>query len=336
MIEAFQHVGIGVEDIERSYHFYRKVLGFSVKLNDHEEEMEEMIQITGSLCTMRVIMAMNLSGGAAVELVQHTSSEPRPMKRGSTWGDLGYLATGVRVNGLEEVVSSLKGKGVEFETDTLTFELPKGGTWSSAFIADPDGLLVELLETAELRVARSKPRIGGFSHVTIGVSDMERSIRFYGDILGFDVVMFDRQVPPDELAAVTGGKACRMVMLKRSRKSRSKLPLEGGMIQLVHTPGHQGKPLFAGRRWGDVGIMEFALDVDDVRGTYEEVVGAGAQPFCEPTRIDMGWGTVGTFAYVKDPDGSIVEMVEVERMGYLPPLVLSPILRSVLRLRRRL
>ena len=66
MIEAFQHVGIGVTDIDRSYHFYKNILGFSVKLNDHEEDMEQMVSIIGSLCRMRVIMAMNLSGGGAV------------------------------------------------------------------------------------------------------------------------------------------------------------------------------------------------------------------------------------------------------------------------------
>ena len=56
MIEAFQHVGIGVSDAGRSLDFYKKVLGFSLKLNDHEEESQEMVPIIGALCRMRMIM----------------------------------------------------------------------------------------------------------------------------------------------------------------------------------------------------------------------------------------------------------------------------------------
>jgi hypothetical protein len=50
----------------------------------------------------------------------------------------------------------------------------------------------------------------------------------------------------------------------------------------------------------------------------------------------MGQGSVGTFAYVKDPDGNIVEMVEVERIGFLSPRVISPVLSAIMKVRSRL
>jgi len=335
MIEAFQHVGIGVTDIDRSYDFYKNIIGFSIKLNDHEEEMEQMVPIIGSLCRMRVIMAMNLSGGGAVELVQHTGSEPRLLPRSLRWGDTGYLAMGVKAYRLTELIERLEKKGATFITPVITTEISQGGAWNSIYLRDPDGLTVELLETAELRASGGKPRVGGFSHVVVGVSDMDRSIEFYSSIVGYDVKVLDTEGHPAEMEAVTGGESVRTVTLKRSRRSRSVMPLEGGMIKLVQA-GFKGKSIFEGRRWGDVGIMEMALDVIDIDESYSQAVDGGAEPFCKPTRIDMGQGSAGTFAYIKDPDGNIVEMVEVEKLGFLPPRMISPILSAIMKIRAKL
>lgn len=335
MIDAFQHVGIGVSDISRSYDFYRKVLGFSVKLNDHEAELDEMVSIVGSLERMKVIMAMNMAGGGAVELVQQKSSGPRQLPD-VRWGDLGFIAAGLKATRLRELMDMLDAKGAEFLTPMITTEVEDGGTWLSAYLRDPDGIIIELLETPESGAKRKKkPRVGGFNHVVIGVSDVKESVDFYSDVIGYDAVVFDRKEPPEGIEPVTGGAEHRSVMLKRSRKPTSRLPLEGGMIQLVKSESFKGQPLFEGRRWGDVGIMEVAVDVSDIEQTYSKLVDDGAEPFCEPTRIDMGWGSAGAFAYVKDPDGNIVELVEVEKLGFLPPTVISPMLSGILRVTSR-
>ena len=335
MIKGFQHIGLGVSDIERSSAFYRKTLGFRLKINDHEEEMHQMVPVIGELCRMRVIMAINLSGGAAIELVQHTGSKPLPLPE-ARWGDIGFLAMGVKAYRLDEVVRILKERGADFVTPIMDVEAGGGETWRSAFIRDPDGLPVELLETAELRKAGGKPRTGGFSHVAIGVSDMEKAVPFYRDILGYDSMVFDRDEHPEGLEEVTGGVRHRSVMLKRSRVPRGGLPVEGGMVMLVQARGLEVKPLFEGRRWGDVGIMEMALDVERIHQAYAEAVKGGAAEFCEPTYMDMGSGSVGYFSYVKDPDGNTVELVEVLKLGFLPPALIAPLLSGALKIRARL
>lgn len=335
MIEGFQHVGIGVTNMARAAKFYKRILGFSMKLNDHEEEMQQMADIIGSVERMHVIMSLNLCGGGAIELVQHTGSIPRPMPSGAKWGDLGYLACGVKAYHLDRLVEQMRFKGARFITPVITTEVDKGGTWRSVWLRDPDGLAIELLETAELKAAGGKPRVGGFSHVTVGVADMDASIDFYSRLLGFNVVMQDSGRTPKGLEQVTGGTRCRTVVLKRSRLPRAALPIEGGMVRLVQARGITPEPLYDGRRWGDVGIMEMALDVNELQQTYDGLVEGGAQPFCPPTRIDMGSGSVGSFAYVKDPDGNIVEMVEVEKLAFLPPPAVAPFLNAILKVRNR-
>ncbi|MBU1669893.1 MAG: VOC family protein [Actinobacteria bacterium] len=329
MIDAFQHIGIGVTDIERSMDFYGRILGFRIKLNDHEEPFEQMVSIIGSLCRMRVIMAANIRGGAAVELVQHTDSTPIPMPADARWGDIGYLAAGLKAFRLEDVVHRASTLGLEFVTPVASAESPEG-VWRWAYLKDPDGLLLEALETPDLRAKGGAPRLGGFTHAVIGVSDMERSIAFYRDVIGFDGVVFDTSETPEGMEAATGGAACRTVTLKRTMKPASAFPLDGGMVRLVQLADGGGKPLYEGRRWGDVGIMEMAMDVRDVVGTYRNAVELGASEFCGPTLMDMGMGSVGSFAYVKDPDGNIVELVETRKLGYLPPSVVSPLLKGLL------
>ena len=53
-----------------------------------------------------------------------------------------------------------------------------------AYLKDPDGLLVQLVEVEK----NAKPRAGGVHHVGLGVKDMEAMRRFYGDVLGYTEV----------------------------------------------------------------------------------------------------------------------------------------------------
>ena len=76
MITAFQHVGMGVHDTDRTYEFYRKLMGFRLKLSDQTSYLEEMTPIIGALVEMRALMAANLKGGAVIELIEHTSTRP--------------------------------------------------------------------------------------------------------------------------------------------------------------------------------------------------------------------------------------------------------------------
>lgn len=331
MIEGFEHVGMGVTDIKLSFDFYKNVLGFSMKLNEQEEVLEEMTNIIGDRVRLATIMAINLSGGAAIELIEHKSTPPRPMPA-VHWGDIGYLGAGLKAYKIDDLVEVLKGKGAEFVTPVIEFEVSGGGTWKNAFMRDPDGILLELLETKELREASKKPRIGGFSHVTMGVSNMEKSIEFFKRVIGFDEVLCDTEETPPGLEPVTGGQACRWVTLRQTKAPRSPLPVEAGMVVLVEARGYEGKPIYEGRRWGDVGIMEMAVEVVDIESTYKSLVESCAESYNPPTDVDMGMGSKGTFAYIKDPDGNSFEMVEAKKIGFLPPKVVGPLLKAVLKI----
>jgi catechol 2,3-dioxygenase-like lactoylglutathione lyase family enzyme len=328
LITAFQHVGMGVHDTDRTYEFYRKLMGFRVKLSDQTSYLEEMGPIIGAVVEMRALMAMNARGGAAIELIEHTSTRPLEPPEPVQWGDLGYLELGLKAFNLDQLYLDLKRKGVEFLTPVRSMELSVGGRERYAYLRDPDGLLLQLVEEK----GGKRPAVAGVRHVALGVSDMEKARSFYRDVLGFADVLneFKGRVP--ELDEVTGGKEMELVVLGHRAEGESAMPLlERAMVKLVFTPGYKGKTIYEGRRWGDIGLMEMAFDVNDLAGTVNGIIAKGAELFHPPTFVDMGSGTAGRFSYIKDPDGNVVEMVAVEKVLHMPPQVVKPVLGGLLK-----
>ncbi len=328
MITAFQHVGMGVHDTDRTYEFYRKLMGFRVKLSDQTSYLEEMGPIIGAVVEMRALMAMNARGGAAIELIEHTSTRPMEPPEPVEWGDIGYLELGLKAFNLDQLYLDLKRKGVDFLTPVRSLELSGGGRERYAYLRDPDGLLLQLVEEG----GGKRPAVGGVRHVAIGVSDMEKAREFYRDVLGYGDVLqeFKGRIP--ELDEVTGGKEMELVVLGHRSQGESAMPLlERAIVKLVYTPAYKGKTIYEGRRWGDIGLMEMAFDVSDLAGTVNGLITNGAELFHPPTHVDMGSGTMGSFSYIKDPDGNVVEMVAVEKVLHMSPKVVKPVLGGLLK-----
>lgn len=320
MITAFQHVGMGVRDTDRTYEFYRKLMGFRVKLSDQTSYLEEMAPIIGAVVELRALMAANVAGGGAIELIEHTSTRPMEPPEPVQWGDIGYLEVGLKAFNLQQLYLDLKSRGVEFLTPVRSMELSTGGRERYAYLRDPDGLLLQLVEVG----GGKKPAVGGVRHVALGVADMAGARDFYSRVMGFEEVIHEFKGSLPEMDEVTGGREMEMVVLGHRPREESVLPLlERAVLKLVHTPGYRGKAVFEGRRWGDVGLMEMTFDVRGLAETVNDVISRGAGLYHPPTRVDMGSGTRGTFAYIKDPEGNTVEMVEVEKVMHASPRIMK-------------
>ena len=329
MITAFQHVGMGVHDTDRTYDFYRKLMGFRLKLSDKTSYMEEMTPIIGALVELRALMAANLRGGAVIELIEHTSTRPMEPPEPVQWGDLGYLELGLKAFNLDQLYLDLKSKGVEFLTPVRSMELSTGGRERYAYLRDPDGLLLQLVEVE----VGKKPAVGGVRHVAIGVGDMEKARAFYRDVLGYGEVLHEFKGRIPELDEVTGGKEMELAVLGHRPEGEGPFAflLERAIVKLVCTPGYKGKVIYEGRRWGDIGLMEMAFDVNDLADTVNGLIAKGAELYHPPTRVDMGSGTIGMFSYIKDNEGNVVEMVETLKAMHAPPKVVKLVLGGLLK-----
>jgi catechol 2,3-dioxygenase-like lactoylglutathione lyase family enzyme len=132
-----------------------------------------------------------------------------------------------------------------------------------------------------------------FSHLVIGVSDMDRALSFYQGLLGMDVV-FDQGMSGAPFDAALGSAT--------SQDGRVVGGLVGGVMLELLSLG--AAPTSTGRR-PFLGNQNISLSVPDLDATYRSVVAAGYEPEQEPFAI----AGVRMF-FVKDPDGMPVEFIE--------------------------
>jgi glyoxylase I family protein len=135
----------------------------------------------------------------------------------------------------------------------------------------------------------------GFSHVCINVSDMERSLAFYRDLLGLRVI-FDVQLGGEGLEAVTGEGGAR------GRMVGCLVPGSRVTIELLSF-GHRA-PGERRRAAAGPGYSNVALTVGDLSAARAALEARGARP--QPA-VEVGG--VRMF-FLADPDGTPIEFIE--------------------------
>lgn len=342
MINAMQHIGLGVWDVDKTYGFYKRFFGYKVKLNDLTVASKEMEPVVGSVETMRMMMAANPKGGGIIELIEHKSSPIRPFPEDGRYGFYGVLEAGYRVKQIDRVVAGMKAAGVPLLTPVCEQDLGGGRKWRFAYLQDPDGFPLQLTEEigsgAQVRSA-GKPVVEGLCHIGLGVSDLERSKAFYRNALGFDRVLYAFEGEMPEMEPVAGGPLrAKMAILERSQPASGPLSrlLPRGVLKLFEVKESRGRHAYKGRRWGDIGCMEFCMDVTDLPAVVADMKAKGIPIYLPPVEIDMGSGSKGMVAYVRDPDGSIVEFVEAKSIAWLGPRLFMTLAVPLLKLYDRL
>ena len=131
MIDAIDHIGIAVKDLDEAIHVYRDILGF--ELEGIHTLNERMLKI-----------AFFSLGGSRIELLQPLSADSTVARFLETRGE-GIQHLAVKVKNVEAVLEEFKRKGV-----TLIDEKPRAGAEGAkiAFVHPKStrGVLLELVE----------------------------------------------------------------------------------------------------------------------------------------------------------------------------------------------
>lgn len=352
MIHAIQHVGIGVKNLDVSWQFYRELLHFDVPLSRNQSEAARMGSLTDGVQQRKVIIALNLLGGGLIEIFQFTTKDPKPAPK-VEWGNIGFLSFTMKVLDIEKAYRDFMKSGVDVLIPPSMIAPSEDLGWKHMYFRDPECNLLALSEMPEMSHAlrRKGANIGGISYPTIGVSDMNVSLPFYRDLLGYQKVVYDWSgIDPCMNPVLGSERSMRRVLLARGRSPSSLFRyylLDGGMLELVEVAGAQTNHIYAGRGWGDQGIMELCLDVSDIAATFNGLVKNGAQSVIEPNEEDfaMDGDSSALFAYVSDPDGTWIELAEIVSFPVFGGLKfdlrkrrtqkpLSPVILSLLRFAR--
>lgn len=135
--------------------------------------------------------------------------------------------------------------------------------------------------------------VKGFSHVCIRVSEMERALAFYGEVLGFDVV-FDVELSGPSLDQVTGEPGAHGRMVGGL--------LGGTSVELLEIDSQAGPAV--GGSDPALGYTNISLSVDDLEVAHVAMASAGVE---SGPVVDIGG--VRMF-FVRDPDGTPIEIIE--------------------------
>lgn len=114
----------------------------------------------------------------------------------------------------------------------------------------------------------------------INVTDLDKSVHFYETVLGLKVT--HRIETEDFREVVLSGET-------------------GGRIQLARHHAQKG-PIDHGNAF-----WKLYLQSDDCKALYDRCIAAGAESITPPTRLEH-WPV--TAAFVRDPDGYMVEILE--------------------------
>ena len=145
------------------------------------------------------------------------------------------------------------------------------------------------------------PALDGVSHFGIQVSDLDRSVRFYGDVLGLELVA--RWVRDQEYLRELVGYPDVELHVAVFRLPSSDAFLE--VLEYRNVERHAVDPAPA-----NPGTAHFCLYVDGLDALYERLLAAGVR-FVSPVKSpDVGPNRGGKAVYMLDPDGIRIELLE--------------------------
>ena len=143
----------------------------------------------------------------------------------------------------------------------------------------------------------SQPSSVNFVHIGICVSDLQRSIRFYSEALGFT-----------DTAAIgeLGAPFDTLIELPGSTLQAHQMTCGGLKIELLAFPtagvtgSSERKPM------NQLGFTHMTLAVDDIDATIKRITEHGGKVHPE-TRVDSAYGPI---VFCTDPDGVRIEIMQ--------------------------
>lgn len=143
-----------------------------------------------------------------------------------------------------------------------------------------------------------EPKIIAFHHVGISTGDLDRSIKFYRDLLGCELLSESSwpvgSATADQLTGLKNSSA-RYVMMKAGNSH----------IEIFEYGSPEPKKKDPRYGANDHGFNHFGIMVDDIEAMYKKLLDAGTFFNAPPTELAPGFAVT----YGRDPDGNLFELM---------------------------
>jgi catechol 2,3-dioxygenase-like lactoylglutathione lyase family enzyme len=177
---------IGVSDIERSRKVYSDILGYDTVIYDKTGDFPDLTGLPGGSGKFRRVLLKRsepvsgpfskLFGQSIMELIVSSEKPGKKIYEGRFWGDPGFIHLCFDIQGMDEIREYCSEKGSPFSVDTKksydgnSFDMGEAAG-HFAYIADPDGALIEFVETHKVPILK---KIGWY--IDLRKRDPEKSL----------------------------------------------------------------------------------------------------------------------------------------------------------------
>jgi glyoxylase I family protein len=143
-------------------------------------------------------------------------------------------------------------------------------------------------------------RVIAADHTGITVSNLERSLAFWQNVLGFELSHRTHQ---------TGKLASEITGVPGAEISLAVIKAPGHKIELLeyHAPADRKH---VDLRPCDVGSMHVALTIDNLDAVISAIAASGWKAAGEPQTLQSGPNAGKRVIYVRDPDGTTIEFMQ--------------------------
>lgn len=288
----FSHI---VQDLDKSLAFYRDALGLEPANNMGWGNMPAIMQLGDTPGAQSRMAALRVPGSQlGVELIEYKDIDRKPQQ--PRFQDPGAANLGLTVRDMSAILPKLVPAGGRILTPNAPTVL-NGGRYT--FVRDPDGFIVELVQPAD---AATRPGtgnvLGGVFELT--VANSEESVKFYNDLLGFNMTLGASFNDNQTMASTAGTPGASF------RQSRAPIPGTTVSMTLIEFKNIERKTLSG--RTQDPGTAILQLRVSDVAALTAKMKAAGAKV------VTTGGApvSVGTLkiAIVRDPNNLLLELMQ--------------------------
>lgn len=143
--------------------------------------------------------------------------------------------------------------------------------------------------------------IVGAHHTSFSVGDLDRSVKFFTDVLEFELVG-QREIRDEYFRKIVGVPACVC------RAAILRIPGSTHLLELFHYT-HPRIMMYEPRPC-DWGSSHLSLLVDNLTELYQQMQLRGASFVSAPVKIDAGPNAGALALYLRDPNGILIELFE--------------------------
>jgi catechol 2,3-dioxygenase-like lactoylglutathione lyase family enzyme len=160
---------IGVSDIEKSRVVYSDILGYDEVIYDSTAIFPDLADLPGGNNECRRVLLKRskafsgpfskVLGNSVIELVSSSCKPGKKIYENRFWGDPGFIHLCYDMRGMDELKNFCESKGFPFTVDSKkshdgnSFDMGEAAGHFS-YIEDPDGTLIEFVETHKLPVLK--------------------------------------------------------------------------------------------------------------------------------------------------------------------------------------